>query len=205
MEFGTVESMSLHLFSDASETGYGVACYLRQMDINGKICVSLAFGKSRVAPLKSVTIPRLELTAATVSVKLGAMLKEELKQYILQDFYWSDSKITLGYIMNDTKQFRVFVANRCQKVRSYTGKDQWNHIESKQNPADHASRGLAPDDTENVNQWMNGPNFLYEDCEFWKSSNCSDMKPNDDDIEIKRAISVNTIKIEEPNHVLSSS
>ena len=76
IEFGKVESISLHLFSDASETGYGVACYLRQVDTNGTICVSLAFGKSRVAPLKSVTIPRLELTAATVSVKLGAMLKE---------------------------------------------------------------------------------------------------------------------------------
>ena len=116
--FDKVQNMSLHIFSDASEVGYGVACYLRQVDIEGRISVSLALGKSRVAPIKSVTIPRLELTAAQLSVKFGALLKEELDQRLVKDIYWSDSKITLGYIMNDVRRFRVFVANHCPKIRA---------------------------------------------------------------------------------------
>ena len=194
--------MSLHCFSDASEVGYGVACYLRQVDTEDKICVSLVCGKSRVSPLKTVTIPRLELTSAALSVKIGALIKEELSQDLLKDFYWSDSNITLGYIMNDVRRFRVFVANRCQKIRSYTEKNQWNHIDSKENPADHASRGISFEETFNVKQWLHGPSFLHENIEIWKESNCISIETNKDDIEIK-SISVNTIQVEESNYVLS--
>ena len=137
--FGSVKHQSLHLFSDASEIGYGVASYLRQVDINGRINVSMVFGKSRVAPVKSVTIPRLELTAATVSTKIGAMLKEELQLSNMHDYYWTDSKISLGYICNDVKRFRIFVANRAAKIRAYTSKEQWQYVDTKENPADHAS------------------------------------------------------------------
>jgi hypothetical protein len=200
--FGTVKSMSLHCFADASEVGYGTACYLRQVDTEDKICVSLVCGKSRVAPLKTVTIPRLELTSATLSVKIGALIKEELKQESLQDFYWSDSKITLGYIMNDVRRFRVFVANRCSKIRSYTQKNQWNHIDSKENPADHASRGISIEETSNVEQWLHGPRILHENNEIWKESNCTNIKTHEEDIEIK-PISVNTIQVVERNYVLS--
>ena len=201
-DFGPVKDMSLHIFSDASEVGYGAACYLRQEDTLGNTCVSLVFGKSRVSPTKSITIPRLELTAATVSVKLGAMIKAELKQN-LTDFYWSDSMIALGYIMNDTKRFRVFVANRCQKIRSYTDKNQWNHVESKQNPADHASRGISVTETEKVNHWIHGPSFLHKNEEFWKTSECLNVKPSEDDTEIRRTICANVIKTEPSNHVIS--
>jgi hypothetical protein len=148
--FGHVQSTSLHIFSDASETGYGAVCYLRQVDTNDNICVALVPGKSRLSPFKSITIPRLELTAATVSVKLGAILKKELNLPNLDDHYWTDSKIALGYIFNDVKRFRVFGTNRAQKIRSYTKKAQWNHVETKENPADHALRGLSIDDSDNV-------------------------------------------------------
>ena len=201
-DFGTVKDMSLHIFSDASEVGYGAACYLRQEDIRGNICVSLAFGKSRVSPIKSVTIPRLELTAATVSVKLGAMLRAELKQN-LSDFYWTDSMIALGYIMNDTKRFRVFVANRCQKIRSYTKKEQWNHVESQHNPADHASRGISVAETEKVNHWLHGPSFLHGREDSWKSGKSLNVTPIDDDIEIRRTVCVNVVKTESSNYVIN--
>ena len=114
-DFGKLKSSSLHLFSDASEIGYGVAAYLRQVNTHNVVSVSLVFGKSRVAPLKSVTIPRLELTAATVSAKLGAMLTEELKIPNLVDVYWSDSMITLDYIQNDVKRFRFLLATEYKR------------------------------------------------------------------------------------------
>ena len=75
-------------------------------------------GKSRVAPKKATTIPRLELTAATVAAKTSAMITEELGFPIDDLFFWTDSKICIGYINYEVKQFRIFVANRCQKIRS---------------------------------------------------------------------------------------
>ena len=86
-------------------------------------------GKARVAPLKTVTISRLEPTAATVSVKVGSMLKEELDYDGLQDFYWTDSKVVLGFINNESPRFQVYVTNRVQFIRDHTSQDQWRYVE----------------------------------------------------------------------------
>ena len=90
--------------SDASQTGYGQCSYLRLVDENGRIHCSLVLGKARVAPLRSVTIPRLELTAATVSVRVANVLKEELDYEELQDSYGTDSKVLLGFISNESRR-----------------------------------------------------------------------------------------------------
>ena len=204
--FESVASSSLHLFTDASEIGYGVACYLRQVDISGRISTSFVFGKSRVAPTKHVTIPRLELTACTVGAKVGAMLKEELKIPDLKDFYLTDSNISLGYITNDVKRFRIFVSNRVQKIRSYTRKDQWQHIESHNNPADHASRGITGMDKEAVSHWLNGPEFLLnKTLPAGKADYHEILK--DDDSEIRKSqgarISIHASKAHETSYVLT--
>ena len=129
--------------SDASQVGYGRCSYLRVVDKNGRIHCSLVMGKARVAPLKTVTIPRLELTAATVSVKVASMLKEELDYDGLQDFYWTESKVVLGFINNESRRFPVYVANRVQLIRDYTSPDQWRYVKSGSNPADEGSRSLC--------------------------------------------------------------
>ena len=197
--FGDVIQSSLHMFSDASEIGYGVASYLRQVDSLGNVSVSLVLGKSRVTPTKPVTIPRLELTACSVSVKLGAMIKEELKIPDLQDYYLTDSTISLGYIYNETRRFRVFVANRAQTIRSYTSKEQWRHVESGLNPADHASRGISVNDEHAVNQWINGPEFLWKEMSTPTYPDSS-AALKDDDPEIRgqvlgQVLSVHTTKL----------
>ena len=152
-------------------------------------------GKSRVTPTKPVTIPRLELTACSVSVKLGAMIKEEIKIPGLQDHYLTDSTIALGYIYNETRRFRVFVANRAQTIRSYTSKEQWRHVESGLNPADHASRGISVNDENAVNQWINGPEFLWKEM---STPNYPDLSAalKDDDPEIRgQVLSVHITKL----------
>ena len=154
------KSYELHNFADASTSGYGQCSYLRVKDEDGNVNVSLVMGKSRVAPLKITTIPRLELTAAVVSAKVGVMLQEELNYANLKQFFWTDSKVVLGYINNDAKRFHTFVANRVQIIRSNTDTKKWRHIDTKNNPPDHASRGLSAEELMRSN-WFSRPAFLW--------------------------------------------
>ena len=95
--FGNVASCTLHHFSDACESGYGQSSYIRLLN-HGQVHCTLLIGKSRVAPLKFVSIPRLELTAATLSVKISKMLKNELDIHVDDEIFWTDSRVVLGYI-----------------------------------------------------------------------------------------------------------
>ena len=96
-KFGKVVSAQLHCMSDASTCGYGQCSYLRLEDENGKVNVSFVMGKARVAPKKTVSIPRLELAAATISVKIRDVVKNELEYENIEDHYWTDSKVVLGF------------------------------------------------------------------------------------------------------------
>jgi hypothetical protein len=99
-------------------------------------------GKSRVAPLKHITIPRLELSAARVAVKVSTLFNIGLSYENIVNVFWTDRKVVLGYISNDSRRFQVFLAHRVQQIRNATSPQQWNHVESGDNPADDASRGL---------------------------------------------------------------
>lgn len=114
----------LHSFSDASLNGYGACSYLRSISETGKISCSLVIGKAKVAPTKVTTIPRLELSSAVTSVRISDVAKRELEIKDLQDYYWSDSKVVLGYVNNDAKRFHTFVASHIQRIRSSTNPAQ---------------------------------------------------------------------------------
>ncbi|XP_076829473.1 uncharacterized protein LOC143475509 [Brachyhypopomus gauderio] len=159
-DFKDVQRYELHHFADASLSGYGACSYLRGINATGEIYCSLVMGKSRVAPMKFMTIPRLELSAAVVAVRISDMLKKELEINALQEYFWTDSKVVLGYINNDAKRFHLFVANRIQRIRQSTKPEQWRYVSSEQNPADHASRGLTGEQLLNSN-WFTGPEFLW--------------------------------------------
>lgn len=115
--FGEPSSIELHHFSDASVDGYGQCSYLRLVNKSNQVHCSFAMGKSRVTPLKNVTVPRLELTAALVSTKVSAVLRQELDYKNVKEVFWTDSQVVLGYIRNDARRFHVFVANRVQQIR----------------------------------------------------------------------------------------
>ena len=127
--------LELHNFSDASEVGYGACCYIRCVNRSGRVCVTLLASKGRLAPLKQTTIPRLELCAAVESVKLDALVKRALDVELLPSTFWTDSEITRAYIRNDTKRFKVFVANRVSYIRQQSLPSQWLHVCSAENPA----------------------------------------------------------------------
>lgn len=115
-DFGHVVRRELHHFSDASTYGHGQCSYLRHVNEDGSVHCALVIGKSRVAPIKVITIPRLELTAAVVSVEASNILKEELVLTDIDECLWTDSKVVLGYISNEARRFHTFVSNRIQKI-----------------------------------------------------------------------------------------
>ena len=102
----------MHHFADACEYAYGKASYLHIVDETGRIRCCLVIGKSRVAPLKYIAMPIMELVPATLSVKISAILKRELQTNCDKEIFWTDNEITLGYIRNQSKNFKIFVDNR---------------------------------------------------------------------------------------------
>ena len=107
-----MKTYELHNFSHAGTFGYGQCSYPRVKDKNDNINVSLVMGKSRVAPSKITTIPRLQLNAAVVSAKVGVKLQEEFNYTSLKQYFWTDSKVFLGYINNKAKRFHVCLQQR---------------------------------------------------------------------------------------------
>jgi len=102
---------ALHHLCDASELGYGVVSYLRSDDFHGNFSCSLLMAKSRLAPIKTIKIPRLELSAVALTVKLDKLICAELDIKLCHTWFWTDSSIVLSYINNADKRFKTFVAN----------------------------------------------------------------------------------------------
>ena len=104
--FGAVVSRQIHSFSDASSTGYGEVSYLRMENERGDIHCAFLVGKARVTPVKTMTIPRLELSAATLSVRVVEMINRELDESVDSRHYWTDSTTVLKYICNERSVFK---------------------------------------------------------------------------------------------------
>ena len=200
-DFGAIKNVSLHTFSDASMIGYGAATYIRYENEFGKVSVALVMAKSRVAPTKATTIPRLELAAALLGCKVGTKVKSELEIDIDSQCFWVDSKIVLGYIRNETKRFKIFVANRIRQIRDLSEESEWHYVNTKDNPSDDASRGLEALQEERVDRWFNGPSFLYNSKDSWPAEENVEIPV--DDPELKKEIKVNAVKIEDIESILS--
>jgi len=179
-----VEEISLHTFSDASTVGYGICSYLRFQYPSGEVHCSFLMGRSRCAPLKVTTIPRLELQAATLAAKMYSTVTEELTLSIDKAVFWTDSMTVLQYIRNEEKRFEVYVANRIATIRELTKPDQWRHCPGVKNPADDASRGLKPGELANQERWWNGPEFLWEPAENWPQTPLSPAEEEESDSEV---------------------
>ncbi|XP_025999410.1 uncharacterized protein LOC113007157 [Astatotilapia calliptera] len=125
--FEKVERYELHHFSDASVKGYGECSYLRAISVSNQVHCSLVIGKARVTPTKVTTVPRLELSAAVIAVRTSDLLKGELEVQA-KEFFWTDSKVVLGYINNEARRFHIFVANRIQRIQEGSDPDQWRYV-----------------------------------------------------------------------------
>ena len=141
-DFGHLTHASLHHSLDASQSGYSECSYVRLVDNTGRVHCFLVIGKSRVSPLKPVTVPRLELTAATVAVKVGKLLESKMQYENLTSTYWIDSRAVLGFINNSSRRFHMFVANKVQLIHENSAVQSWKYLPTDINSADDASGGL---------------------------------------------------------------
>ena len=191
-DFGSISNCTLHNFSDASQSGYGQCSYITFVNDRAQIHCCLLIGKSRVTPLKFTLVPGLELTAAALSVKISKMLRKELDVHLDDEIFWTDSLVVFGYINSNVCWFKVFVINRIQQISDQTSKKQWHFIESGINPADDASCGLDS----KIKRWFNGPSFLWDKKQCWLQK-CQINKVSEEDQELKKVVSVNTMQIQE--------
>ena len=163
----------LHIFSDASATGYGAVIYRRAVGKKGKIRVSFICGKSHVVPNDPKrtshhgSIPRLELVSALKGVDLSRAVSKSIRNRVGEIWFWSDSNCVLTQIRDNTKTYKAFVANRLSKIHKKTEVGQWNFIDSQLNPADHCSRGIKAHEKEKWEIYLGGPKFLAKEEKDW--------------------------------------
>ena len=138
--------LQLHGFCDASEKTYGACLYLRSTNAEGKHHTSLICSKSRVALIKPVKLPKLELCAALLLANLYKSTLFALKLKISKLHFWSDSTITLHWINTEPHTLKTFVAHRVAEIQTHTQISHWKHVRTRENPADLISRDQMPCD-----------------------------------------------------------
>ncbi|GFW89957.1 uncharacterized protein TNCV_3741431 [Trichonephila clavipes] len=186
-------TIQLHYFSDASKRAYGTVAYLR-IELNDRnIISSFVASKGRVAPLKTLSIPRLELMGALLSARLSDKIATALIMPVSR-FYWTDSSITCYWIKGDFNKHKVFVKNRIKEIQKLSDPKEWRYCKGKDNPADLISRGLPLNDLKNNKIWWHGPKWLTMKQTEWPlfSELIIETEINNDKLELKKSINVNT-------------
>ncbi|XP_065180039.1 uncharacterized protein LOC135810477 [Sycon ciliatum] len=168
------QPMSLHIFTDASKDAYAAAAYLQvQIPDSNKYTVNLIFSRSRLTPSankpskkQSVTIPRMELLGVVMGFRMVKFIQSQLQlQNNIPTYLWTDAKCVLHWLTTP-HHLSTFVANRVKEVKS-NQQLQFRHVQSQDNPADIATRGLQPEELKESSLWWQGPAWLAGDKEDW--------------------------------------
>nr|CAH7740561.1 unnamed protein product [Callosobruchus chinensis] len=158
--------IKLHGFCDASQRAYGACVYVKSIT-NDTSSTQLLCSKSRVAPLKTVSLPRLELCGALLLTRLMSKVLESIKISVDSVSYWTDSSIVLCWISAPPNTWKLFVPNRISKIQGSTDVSQWKHVASADNPADLVSRGISASQLPSCKIWWHGPVWLNKSEKEW--------------------------------------
>ncbi|XP_063758758.1 uncharacterized protein LOC134877255 [Eleginops maclovinus] len=180
-------SKELCVFCDASTIAIAAVAYVRTTDASSNVEVGFMFGKAKLAPRPETTIPRLELCAAVLAVEIADVIVDEMDTIFDAVTFYSDSKVVLGYIHNESRRFYVYVSNRVQRIRRSTSPKQWKHVPSSQNPADHGSRSV-PAGSLTHTSWLCGPPFLLTSAEAEPAPNSFNLVDPSSDSDVRPQI-----------------
>lgn len=172
-------------FSDASQKAYGAVVYARTEYPDGTIKCHLLSSKTRVAPLKEATIPRLELSAAELLARLITELLSSMEFGKTEYMLFTDSSITLYWIRKPPESLKVFVSNRVASIQTKTDPKYWHYVNTKQNPADLLSRGVKPSELVDNKLWLHGPIWLQNPESLWPSEPFPPHNHDDKTLELK--------------------
>ena len=140
MSVSSSAKIAVYIFSDASEKAIAAVAYIKVWDKEGNTSVGFLLGKAKVAPSKGHTIPRLELCGAVLATELAEIISAQLDVPMSFMTYFTDSKVVLGYIGNQTRRFFTYVSNRVEKIMRVSSSSQWRYVSTARNPADCATR-----------------------------------------------------------------
>lgn len=157
----------IHVFCDASERAYGSVAYLRTEDQQGDVEVSFLTARSKVAPKKQQSIPRLELCAALTGAQLAKVVTTELTLPIHHITLWTDSTTVLTWLKSESCRFKVFVGTRVAEIQDLTDQYTWRFVPSVCNPADDITRGQTLNNLGPDSHWYQGPSFLKDSPSSW--------------------------------------
>ena len=170
----TPVSVQLHGFCDASYQAYAAVVYIRSVLSDGSVDTQIVSSKTRVAPIKQQSIPRLELLGALILSRLSHSVISSLPSHV-ETFYWTDSMTVIYWIQN-SKPWKQYVSHRVNEVHQLTNRNHWRHCPGVLNPADLPSRRITGKELTSSSMWWNGPAFLQLDEEKWPlSDKYSDM------------------------------
>lgn len=167
---GGKSKIQIHGFADSSTAAMAAVIYVRVEQPDGKISCNLVTSKTKVAPLKTVTVPRLELSAAELLARLLVEVKKSMEWSDLEYTLWTDSSITIHWIRKEPHELKVYVANRVASIQEKTDITHWKHVDTKSNPADLASRGLFASELVDNDLWLHGPDWLKLPENQWPKS-----------------------------------
>lgn len=169
----TDDQIEIHGFCDASQQAISAATYMRIINQNGEVTTTLLASKTKVAPLKRLTIPRLELSGAFLLTKLTAHLVNVLKIKNSPVILWTDSSITHTWIVNHPSRWKEFVSNRVSYIQETLPQAVWKFVPGSDNPADLATRGLTPTQLSTHQEWWTGPQWLSQPSTAWPTETFS--------------------------------
>ena len=158
-------SSSLQTFVDFSEDAYGSIVYYRNAYPSGLITSVIVAAKTNVAPLRAISVPRLELMGAVHGLRLTKEISKALN--VSDVVFWSDSVDVLWRLRNASRRFKPFVANRVAEIQSLTSSNQWRYVSTDNNPADLARRGVTASGLACSEIWWQGPKFLKKQESEW--------------------------------------
>ena len=174
-------NVQLHTFCDASEEGLCCAVFVRvkkRKEIHTGICTA----KSRISPMKAESISRLELAACVMGIRLAHAVMDVYSIKPEECVFWTDSMVSLHWIMTPAKAFKAFVAHRIGEIQTHTEPRQWRHVPTKENPADIGTRKISALELKESTLWWKGPEWLLKPPEEWPQRQVTPVVVDDKEI-----------------------